>query len=459
MKLSKRITTISGLFIGIAALLWPSTGALALEPQVQYFPQIADGGGYTATLSFTGYGTGPSTIDVEIFDKDGYRLSLATDRGTGNTLHLSLNGYGSAVLHTLGMADTVSSGWVRVTSSPPVGATLAYKYVGRDGLISNASVLPSTPSQSVTLFVPDARNTAIAVLSPGYPNILSFRLLDTNGNPVGPASTYSLQAWNRAALYVNQIPGYENAEVLNGSLEVSGTEVFSIVTLIFDEHYFATAPVMAGRMIPVDEHSGFVNQFTQLLQRTKEMGDQLLPPTAEDLTGFGNFLSQPQTGLIRLLPRETYDGYLTIRGGGAYYSFARLTHEYGYGSDLELYYGNLSVGFAGGDFGFMTNLGDVAIDDVTLDHPAIQYLAALVPPMLLTDARVQQQRASTGFSIGPYYFRDSMRATQSTTYALRSLCFGTSDVLVVFRVVRIDVDGSVILAWKLLNKYSLPRLQ
>jgi hypothetical protein len=52
-----------------------------------------------------------------------------------------------------------------------------------------------------------------------------------------------------------------------------------------------------------------------------------------------------------------------------------------------------------------------------------------------------------------------MRATQSTTYALRSLCFGTSDVLVVFRVVRIDVDGSVILAWKLLNKYSLPRLQ
>ena len=79
-----------------------------------------------------------------------------------------------------------------------------------------------------------------------------------------------------------------------------------------------------------------------------------------------------------MLPREVYESEvykknrktLTIRGGGAYYSFARLTHEYGYGSDLSLDSGYLSVGFAGADYGMMIDLGDVSLDEidrVTLD--------------------------------------------------------------------------------------------
>src|SRR5687767_12172467 len=59
-----------------------------------------------------------------------------------------------------------------------------------------------------------------------------------------------------------------------------------------------------------------------------------------DREEFASFLSQPQTGIIRLLPRELYDGNskrrLAINGGGAYYSFVRKTHEYGQGSDIEL---------------------------------------------------------------------------------------------------------------------------
>lgn len=35
------------------------------EQQVQYFPQFADGAGYTTSWYFTGYGFGTSTIDVE----------------------------------------------------------------------------------------------------------------------------------------------------------------------------------------------------------------------------------------------------------------------------------------------------------------------------------------------------------------------------------------------------------
>src|SRR5690349_16809459 len=63
-----------------------------------------------------------------------------------------------------------------------------------------------------------------------------------------------------------------------------------------------------------------------------------LAVAASDRDDFASFLSQPQTGIIRLLPRETYDGNakrgLAIRGGGAYYSFVNKTHEYGRGSDI-----------------------------------------------------------------------------------------------------------------------------
>src|SRR5215211_1148216 len=59
-----------------------------------------------------------------------------------------------------------------------------------------------------------------------------------------------------------------------------------------------------------------------------------------DRKEFAAFLNQPETGIIRLLPREMYDGNakrgLAINGGGAYYSFVRKTHEYGQGSDIEL---------------------------------------------------------------------------------------------------------------------------
>jgi hypothetical protein len=246
---------------------------------------------------------------------------------------------------------------------------------------------------------------------------------------------------------------------MNGSLELTGSVPFYLTTLVFDGQNFATAPVLPGRSTAADARGILVNQFTSIQQQSKAIADQLLPPSPEDLSAFSAFLSQPQTGLMRLMPRETYDGYLTIRGGGAYYSFSRRTHEYGYGSDIGLEQGYLSVGFAGADFGFLTNLGDVPIDGISIENPALQYLATFSPPTNLADARVQQQRAGTGFTSGGYGYVNRMRATASTTFALRSIDYGASDVLVAFRVVRFDTDGSAIVVWKILQTFALPTLQ
>jgi hypothetical protein len=191
---------------------------------------------------------------------------------------------------------------------------------------------------------------------------------------------------------------------------------------------------------------------------------QFRAPAAEDRAAYAEFLAKPDTGLIRLLPRVIYnrnankeDKSLTIRLG-AYYSFARLTHEYGYGSDIELESGCLSVGFAGADYGMLVNLGDLTLDEITLDHPGVRYLATYAPPLKETDARLEARQFGQGVAVDEVRYERRLPVQVTSTYLLRSINYSTSDVLVAFKVVRKDSDGSIILVWKLLKKYPVPAL-
>ena len=186
---------------------------------------------------------------------------------------------------------------------------------------------------------------------------------------------------------------------------------------------------------------------------------QFLAPSDEDWLAYAEFLKQPNTGLIRLLPREVYDkdSRLTIRGGGAFYSFIRLTHAYGYGSDIMLEQGQLAVGFAGADFGMLANVGDVPIEGITADFPP-RFITAYAPPEREPDAREEARRFQNGLTIDNLRYERRLPARVRTTYLLRSIDYSTSDVLVAFRVIRKDTDGSIIIVWRLLKKYPKPEL-
>ena len=147
-----------------------------------------------------------------------------------------------------------------------------------------------------------------------------------------------------------------------------------------------------------------------------------------------------------------------MRGGGSYYSFARLTHEYGYGSDLSLEKGLFQVGFAGVDYGFMTSIGDIPIENAGPETPGVTFFAAYKAPREEQLARQEYHRLARGAEIESMPVAKSVPAKSGTTYLLRSINYGKSDVLVVFRVVRIDSDGSATIAWKLLKKYESPKL-
>jgi hypothetical protein len=195
-----------------------------------------------------------------------------------------------------------------------------------------------------------------------------------------------------------------------------------------------------------------------------KLEDSFLAPSAADRAAYAEFLSQPDTGMIRLLPREKFDpdvnhkSGLTVRGGGAYYSFVLLTHEYGHGQDIGLYDGYLSTGFGGADYGMLTKLEGARLEDISTELPGVMFLANYKAVATEPEARVEQRRFANGAEIAGASYKRHIKAEIGATYLLRSISFEESDLLVAFKVVRQDTDGSLIIAWKLLKKYPVPKL-
>ena len=202
-------------------------------------------------------------------------------------------------------------------------------------------------------------------------------------------------------------------------------------------------------------------EIESLREQIKLREAALLAPSDEDRKAHAEFLAQTGTGLVRLLPREKWDSKLSTRGDGAYYSFTNRMHEYGLSTDISLQQEQLSVGFAGANFGFMVSLGDMPIENVSEESEAVQFMASFQPPSAEAEARVSHKQFAwgEGHQAGQWTYKSRLPVVVGQTYALRSVNYGGSDVLVALRVVRKDADGSVVLLWKMLKKYPKPTLR
>jgi hypothetical protein len=193
-----------------------------------------------------------------------------------------------------------------------------------------------------------------------------------------------------------------------------------------------------------------------LQKRIEATQASLLRVPDEYTKRYSELLRQANTGLVKLLPRGKYDNVMTLRGAGAYYSFVRRSQEYGYGSDIELEGGQFGVGFAGADYGFFMNLGDVPIQNVPNSSSPIPSWAASQreqwlqmwnyrPPQELAQLRGERNK-----------FTHTVTVQQSMTYLLRSISPRYSDSLTAVRVEKINPDESVIISWHLLTSFTPP---
>jgi hypothetical protein len=182
-----------------------------------------------------------------------------------------------------------------------------------------------------------------------------------------------------------------------------------------------------------------------------------LAPPQNDRSTYAAFLRMNATGLMRLRPRENFGNDPDSLRGGAYYSFGGITHSPASGSDLELFNHALSVGFVGADFGMLTFV-DRPLEQIAWGDPDLRYISAYKPPTAEGDARLEHRLFRLGVTNDGQLYRSRLPVVVNSTYLLRSVRYGRSDVLVAFRIVSKETDGSVIILWKLLKQYPTPKL-
>jgi hypothetical protein len=196
-----------------------------------------------------------------------------------------------------------------------------------------------------------------------------------------------------------------------------------------------------------------IRKISELRSQIGALEKDIMSPDAKDSA----LAARLGVSAIRLLPREKYDHVLAINGGGAYYSFFLKSQAYGRGSDIGLEQGYLSVGFAGADYGFMYDLGEIALDDVTKDSKEAFFLVGYKPPSSEPEVRIEQRRALEYDANGVIY-KSRWSSIVGHTYLVRSINFDDSDILVAFTINRKDTDGSLIIFWKTIENFEKPKL-
>jgi hypothetical protein len=224
----------------------------------------------------------------------------------------------------------------------------------------------------------------------------------------------------------------------------------------FPTHVGTTGLTAEGVGSPSERH---VTREARVLKKG------LLAPAAEDRSVFAAFLQQPNSGLVRLMPVEVFNKMTSISErrvtaiSGFSYSFVELSHSNWTAPDISLKDGSLNVGIGLRNYGMMTKLGDVALDNVSLSDTRVGFISSYQLPISLIDANTQAWEMRMGFTKNGANYSQRLPAEVNTTYLLRSIINKKTDALVALRVVRKDPNGSVTIAWKLLKKFPQPKFR
>lgn len=226
-----------------------------------------------------------------------------------------------------------------------------------------------------------------------------------------------------------------------------------------------------------------------LPERKKPNGEQkkFLQPNAADLTKYSAFLRQPKTGIFRLLPDPgCEENANVIRADkkcleaipeSSFYSFREKEHTARYLSDIRLKNDHLITdGILAQSF--LVMLGDVKLEDVSLETDGLDFMRNYSVTPESTEARKQFLQMTQGVKSEDFLYRKVFPVIEDTTYALRVVAFRGNlyqtfrgyrydlldgdkriDLTVAFRIIRKNADGSLTLLWKELNRSDAPKFK
>ncbi len=205
------------------------------------------------------------------------------------------------------------------------------------------------------------------------------------------------------------------------------------------------------------------------------MEDALLAPSTTDEQRYAQFLQLPDTGLIRMYPpgRRRVISVTDLATGrrpgfGMYaslFSFSKRKHGNGlHGfvdprlgwAELRLFNGRFITGFTGESLGVIVALGDVTLESITPETFGVSGLTNITPPADSLEAAGLSRRNRAGFALERFRYGSSLPAMENMTYVLRATSNKRADVLVGFRVVRVEENGALTLLWRKLKTFPKP---
>lgn len=201
------------------------------------------------------------------------------------------------------------------------------------------------------------------------------------------------------------------------------------------------------------------------------------------------FLSSQNTGIVKLSAESSCITSadvvaasekcvnLQMPGGGAAYSFRTQSYRLPRLADIILLDGIFKTG---GVFQqvITVDIGDVPIEEITLESKGMQYLVNMVPVSDSNEFKRFEDEIVKGIEADGFIYRKGQPSKQNSTFLLRSVAYRGKylrtvegleyneldfdkrrDVIVAFRVIDKDAAGNLTIIWKSLKNVESPKLK
>lgn len=253
-----------------------------------------------------------------------------------------------------------------------------------------------------------------------------------------------------------------------------------------DEAFDQMRSLEIRRVEESSSHSLLAELARKIYRKPNKGEMKILSPAPEHLARYAFFLRQPETGIIKLnsdsscaenskvlAARENCLPY-SMPGAGTAYSFRAESHRIPRLADLILSKNMLKTdGIL--QQGIMVNLGDIPLEEVTLQTRGLKYLVDFEPLSDVESLSKFERELSQGVKADGFVYGFGVYVKEQTTFALRSIAYKgkfmlsvngltynemdfdkRKDVLVAFRIIELERNGNITILWKLLARKDAP---
>jgi sugar lactone lactonase YvrE len=247
-----------------------------------YFPQLADGGGYTTSLMLINASNRTEKGTLRILDGNGNPLAVNQAGGTRSTsFKYSIPANGAFHFQTDGSPSDINAGWIQLTpdlyNTTPIGSGV-FSLNSGNILVSESGIPSAVPTTHARIYVDlsGSHNTGLAIANVSGSNAL----ITINGYQLDGATAAGrsqdpipLSAKGYKAAFTDQlISGLPEGFV--GVLDISSTRPFAALTIrgltnerdeflmttfpVADENRSAPSPVVFPQ---VADSGGYITEF------------------------------------------------------------------------------------------------------------------------------------------------------------------------------------------------------